>query len=858
MTTRYDCEITLHTRGHGTFASDRYARTIPGAFARQVARDPSAVAVIAGDTVLRYRDLDILSDRLAAGISAQGAGPDDIVALAFPRSAGLIVAMLAVVKAGAAYLPLDIRQPVGRTEFMLRDSGARLLVTSHDNDGDHHGLPVLGVEPATGRSEAPGPGFSLVQVDLDPGDLAVAIYTSGSTGTPKAVAMTHANMIAQTCPSVAIPFAPGQRMLNLGAPAFDVTGLEIWGPLLNGACVVVATQAMPSAEEIAALIESERIDSAWFTAGLFRTLAETNPYMFRGLRTVASGGDVVSPAAVRAVRAVCPELEIINGYGPTEATILCARHVIRPCDLNADRLPIGQALPGYRLLILDEALSPVAAGAIGELCIAGDGVAIGYLGRPELTAERFVACPFGPAGARMYRTGDLARWNDDGTIDFLGRNDFQIKLREYRIEAGEVESALVADPSVAQAIVLAREIAGEKRLLAYLVPRDDKPAIDIGALRAALLTRLPDFMVPSALIVIEQLPLTSNGKVDRAALPDPVLSIEGGEEPRTPAEAMICGLFAELTGHQRVSRDDNFFDIGGTSLIAMRLGSAISQRTGISLPLFELYQSPTPAGIARCLQHRPAWSPLVPIQPNGTRPSLFCLHPASGVAISYKVLADAMGPDQPVWGLQARGMDLPNDPHCTVREMAVAYRAAIRTVQPTGPYHLLGWSLGGIVAQEMACQWEAEGETVARVVMLDAMLPAYIASDPFGEVRFAQSLLAAMVAKNEAERTRQARLLVLAVTKRGLMPPDTPPEWAERMLIQITNAQPMVTAHLPSTCDADILLFRADAEVTRTHDDAYAWDELCRGRIRQIRLPCPHNLMLEPAMAARIAQGLLV
>lgn len=833
------------------------ARTVGTLFAAQCARQPDAVAVVCDSTVLTYRQLDIASDRVADALMAFGAGPERLVALLLPRSVAATVAMLGVVKAGAAYLPLDVTHPPARNLFAMRDTAAVAAIapaTGECQVGEYQvpeGCPVLEIELNTGRISADPPrgpgGAEAVIAD----NLLYAIYTSGSTGVPKAVAITHANLIAQVCDSGSLPIGPGDRMLNAAAPAFDATGLEIWGPLLHGACVVTLAGQFPTPREFAQLLSRHRIDIAWLTAGLFRLLAETDPGMFAGMRVLLTGGDIVSPVAARAVKQACPALRLFNAYGPTEVTILATAHEIGAADLNARRLPIGKALTGYQVFILDERLQPVPPGGEGELCVAGAGVARGYLNRPELTAERFPLCPSDPVGGTMYRTGDLARWNDDGSVDFLGRLDFQIKLRGYRIEAGEVEAALSAHPSVAESVVLAREIEGEKQLVAYATARG-RPA-DAASLRHHLAERLPAFMVPSHFVRIDRFPLTENGKIDRVALPQPVMERGAVDPPGNEHEAFICKLFGQLTGYPVVGRNDNLFDLGGTSLSVLDLTVALGDYRGASLRMADVYDDPTPAGISARLWRVASWSPLVPIQRDGSRRPIFCIHPATGTAVKFQSLAMVLGRDQPVWGLEARGLEDPERAHGSVREMASIYRDAIRTVQPTGPYNVLGWSFGGTIAHEMTCQWEQEGETVERLVLLDSSVGSTGALDYHGEMRFSRSILARMAELDDAGRARRARLIAWSAAQRNLMPADTPPAWAERMLQQVLATQSALKVHTSSVCNADIVLFRADHPSEPSRDEIFEWAPYCRGTVRIEKLPSRHNVMLDPPFVESIA-----
>ncbi|WP_406252134.1 amino acid adenylation domain-containing protein [Streptomyces atratus] len=567
-------------------------------FAAQVVRTPDAVAVVGEGRELSYRELDGLANGVARRLMGEGVRPGDRVALFQDRSVGAVVATLGVVKAGAVYVPLDTRYPAERVELIVGGSGVSHLVTDRDPGSlvVPAGVRVLG--PVTdGGVDFPDPGVS-VHADQP----VYAMFTSGSTGVPKGVAVTHRNvadLAAQTM------YANGNhtRVLFHSAMAFDASTYEMWVPWLNGGTLVVAPAGHLDAAAYEELIAEHGITALWLTAGLFRVMAEEVPEAFAGVREVWAGGDVVPPEAVRRVMDRCPDVTVVNGYGPTETTTFATTHRIhRPLDY-AGAIPIGEPLDNHRLYVLDEGLRLVPPGTPGELYVAGAGLAQGYLDRPSLTADRFVADPYGPAGTRMYRTGDLVRWNHEGSVEYLGRADQQVKLRGFRIELGEIESTLTAQEEVGQATVVVREDRpGDKRLAAYLVAADGA-RIDTEAVRREIAGTLPEYMVPSAFVVLDEIPLTVNGKVDRRALPAPQFSNETtGRAPRGPGEEVLCGLFAEVLGLPSVTIDDHFFHLGGHSLLATRLISRIRQTFGAQITVRDLFQGPTVASLAEFVE----------------------------------------------------------------------------------------------------------------------------------------------------------------------------------------------------------------------------------------------------------------
>ncbi|WNI27179.1 non-ribosomal peptide synthetase [Streptomyces sp. ITFR-16] len=582
---------------HGT-RRDRPAASLPQLFAAQASRTPDAVAVTLGGRRLTYAELDRRANRLAHRLIEKGVRPGSRVVLFLERSLEAVVAILAIVKAGAVYVPLDTRYPTERIGLIVRMSGGALFLTDRELAGLElpRGAQVLNVADGTEGLPETAP-----QIEVHPEQPAYAMFTSGSTGVPKGVAITHRN-VAELAADDAFASDAHRRVLLHSPLAFDATTYELWAPLLSGGTLVVAPPGLLDTATLATVLKDESITGLWLTAGLFRLVAEEDPGAFAGLGELWTGGDVVPPEAVRRVMDACPDLTVVNGYGPTETTTFATSHPLhRPFDYDG-ALPIGRPLDNTRLYVLDEHLALVAPGVPGELYIAGTGLAQGYLDRPTQTAERFVSDPYGPPGSRMYRTGDLVRWSREGEIEYLGRADQQVKLRGFRIEPGETESALMAHASVAQAAVIVREDRpGDKRLVAYLVGTPGTPW-DPDELRVHAGDLLPDYMVPSAFVLLDALPLTENGKLDRRSLPAPSAPAESiGRPPRNPREEVLCGLFADILGVPTVSIDDDFFRLGGHSLLATRLVSRIRSALGAELPVPALFENPNVASLAERL-----------------------------------------------------------------------------------------------------------------------------------------------------------------------------------------------------------------------------------------------------------------
>ncbi|MEU1457302.1 amino acid adenylation domain-containing protein [Streptomyces avermitilis] len=549
-------------------------RPVPELIAERVAAASDAVAIVGGERPLSYGELWEASGRWATYLSEAGVGRGDRVAVVLERSPELIAVLLGVWRAGAAYVPVDAGSPTERIAFVVEDAGAVLVVDD--------------LRAADGARD----GGVLVPVDA--GDIAYVMYTSGSTGLPKGVAVPHGSVAA-------LVGEPGWRVgsddvVLMHAPhAFDVSLFEVWVPLAAGARVVVAEPGVVDAPRVRAYVAAG-VTSVHATAGLFRVLAEEAPGCFAGLREVLTGGDVVPARSVARVREACPDVVVRHLYGPTETTLCATWHVLAPGDVAPSVLPVGRPLTNRRTYVLDAFLQPVPPGTVGELYVSGAGLALGYWDRPALTAERFVACPFA-AGERMYRTGDLVRWTDDGELLFVGRADAQVKVRGFRVEPGEVEAVLSAHPAVSQAVVVAREDSpGERRLIGYVVP--DGHAVDGASVRTYLAESLPDYMVPAAVLTLDELPLTRNGKVDRAALPAPDFAAKVTERaPRTDAEAVLCELFAEVLGMERVGADDSFFELGGDSIMSMQVASR-ARGTGLFFTAEDVFRQRTPARLA--------------------------------------------------------------------------------------------------------------------------------------------------------------------------------------------------------------------------------------------------------------------
>ncbi|KAB2657669.1 MAG: amino acid adenylation domain-containing protein [Verrucomicrobia bacterium] len=571
-------------------------------FGSQVERTPGAVALEWGAERVSYRELDGLAEGLAAGLRASGVGPGTRVALHLERSVGFVAAVLGVLKAGGCYVPLPTEYPVARLHFMLADSGAGFVLGRGALPEGLRPEGCVGLDldrmPGTAPAAVRTPGKARA------GDAAYVMYTSGSSGEPKGVAVPHRAIARLVFGQRFAAFGPGLRTLLLAPPAFDASTLELWGPLLHGGTCVVHGERDVALERLEGVIREGRVNCLWLTAALFNQIVELRPSVLAGVAHVLTGGEALSVPHVEKARALLPGTRLTNGYGPTECTTFACTHEIgRGETFGRGMVPIGKPIANTVAYVLDPGGEPVPIGVPGELHVGGAGLALGYLGREGLTAERFVANRFRDDGeARLYRTGDRVRWRGDGNLEFLGRLDRQVKLRGFRIELGEIETVLARHEAVRQSVVLLREDRpGEARLVAYVVPIEDDAAPSADLLRRHLRASLPESMVPSAFVFLGALPLTENGKLDRRALPAPVV-VQTVRAVETPLERVVAGVWKAVLRVQDVGVDDNFFELGGHSLLAMQLVARLREALGVELSVRGVFEAPTVAGLAERIE----------------------------------------------------------------------------------------------------------------------------------------------------------------------------------------------------------------------------------------------------------------
>lgn len=806
-------------------------------FEAQVLQQPDQAALVCGTQTIRYAELNVRANRLAHQLIALGVRPDMRVAVCMERSAAMVVGLLAILKAGGAYLPLDPAYSNARLAHILDDAAPLVLLADAAGRaalGEDVLAPLVVMDPEDVQH---GIEANPVVPGLSAHHLAYVIYTSGSTGTPKGVMVEHRNLVNLcTWHNEAFDVHPGTRSSVTAGVAFDACAWEIWPSLLGGGTLLIPPATVRN--DICALLHwwrQQPLDVAFLVTPL-AAMALAENLLPSGLRYLLTGGDRF-PALTQPLPA---GLTLVNQYGPTEATVVATSGLLSAAD---DPPPIGRPIANTRIYVLDEQRNPVPQGVVGELYIGGAGVARGYLNRPELTDQRFLLDPFcAEAGARMYRTGDLVRYLPDGNLVFVARNDDQVKIRGFRIEPAEIEACLAKHPLVREAVVVTVGDGADKRLVAYVVadPSESLPA----TLRAHVAGALPDYMVPSAFLRLDAFALTPNGKIDRRALPAPdsdAFVQQAYEAPQGDFEIALAALWAELLGVRRIGRHDDFFALGGHSLLALQMTQRCRATLGVAISVHELFSRPSIAALSKAVlvpsaAPRESFPVLVPIRVPATRAPIFCIHPVSGLSWHYRGLASHLPPEQPVYGIQARGFDDPSLLATSIEAMAFDYIQQMRRIQPDGPYYLLGWSLGGNIAHSMATQLEQQGERIALLAVLDSMPDHRWRGGSFQpelDASYIRSLArydGDAGAADPLERTREVML----------------------------NNYSLVKTFEPRTYCADMLFFRATipgggSSALIAPD---AWRPYVLGHIETHDIACTHDDMDRPGPSAEIGRVL--
>ncbi|MFJ8846767.1 amino acid adenylation domain-containing protein [Streptomyces cyaneofuscatus] len=840
---------------------------------------PDRVAVSCAGESLTYAQLSSRAQSLARLLAARDIGPGSIVALALPRSLDLVAGLLAVSLSGAAYLPMDPDYPADRLAYMLEDARPAALITDAATADrlPAHALPLITVDEAAGFPDGP-----LSQSDrtrpLSPQDPAYVIYTSGSTGRPKGVVVTQHNVTRlMTATEHWFAFGPDDVWTLFHSYAFDFSVWELWGALLYGGRVVVVphlTSRDPQA--FLRLLADEQVTVLNQTPSAFYQLAAADreaPGHNLALRYVVFGGEALELGRLADwyTRHQENAPTLVNMYGITETTVHVSYLALdRETAASAVSSTIGVNIPDLRVYVLDDRLQPVPPGVTGEMYVAGQGVALGYLGRPDLTAGRFVADPFahlfGESGTRMYRSGDLARRRADGALEYFGRGDQQVKIRGFRIELGEIEAVLAAHPEVADVAVVVREdVPGDKRLVGYVVPAPGTDPVPV-ELREHAAAVLPVHMVPSAVVVLDRLPLTGNGKLDRKALPAPGVPVGGGgRAPRTVREEQLCSIFAEVLGLPAAGVEDNFFDLGGHSLLAVRLAGRIKSAFGIEVSIGTVFQAPTPAALDSALDVSREEDPLdvlLPLRPArpGDRSPVHCVHPAGGLSWCYAGLIRHLPADVPIYGLQAQGVGeaTADEPlPTTLEELATHYASRIREVQPEGPYRLLGWSTGGIIAHAIAAVLQEAGHEVELLAILDAYPAEGFRDLPVPDQAEALESLLTMGGygpESLGDKELTTANVVEVLRREGSPLAALSAAKIEALGEVYLNTNDLVRAYDHRVFRGDVLFFRATVDTIDDTLTPETWTPYVSGRIDNTNVACSHKDMTLPEPIAHIAR----
>ena len=845
-------------------------RCIHQLFEAQAARHSDKVALSFGQRTLTYRELNERADQLAQHLTQTGAAPDVLIGICLDRSPELVIAVLGVLKAGAAYVPIDPTYPADRIAFMLEDAAVKILVTQKN--------PSVSL-PATSAAmvfmdELPAAGTKTDRAQATAQNLAYVRYTSGSTGNPKGVQIEHRAIVNFIESMRRTPgLTADDVLLAVTTLSFDISELEIHLPLTTGAqIVIVPWETVADGQALLETVKKYGVTVMQATPATWRLMLDAGWQGTAGLK-VLCGGEALPADLARQLIPRCAELW--NMYGPTETTVWSTcQHITDASDTS-----IGRPIANTDTYILDAQLQPMPIGVAGELMIGGDGMARGYLNRPELTAEKFIPHPFKP-GARLYRTGDLARYSSAGRIECLGRLDFQIKIRGFRIELGEIEAVLSSHSAVRQAVVIAREdLPGDKRLVAYYTTRPGV-TVSAGDLRDHIRGKIPHYMLPSVFVPLESIPLTPNGKVDRKALPAPqqenTVLTSNHEPPATEIEQQLAAIWSRILKVTPVGRNDNFFELGGNSLLAVTVFSAIEKTFGRHLPLAMLFNAPTIAGLAGNLglvePGTDNWPSIVPIQPKGTKPRFFCVHGAGGNVLLYRDLAARLGNDYPFYGLQSRGLDGKSTPLTTVAEMATAYLEEIRRFQPQGPYHLGGYCLGGTIALEIAGLLRQQGEEVALLALLDTYnftkavqigwlydqlerLKFHLGS--FSRLRPGQMM---SYVKEKFRVAMDGELAAIFQSdKRGRQISDQAKSEGHVALQNIQSINDYaVGIYRPKSYPGKMTLFKPIKNYAAFPDPLMGWDGIAMDGLEVVELPMnPHAMLVEP-FVQQLAEALAV
>ncbi len=808
----------------------------------QVERTPDAIAVSFRGEHLTYRELNQRANQLAHYLQTLGVQPEVLVGICIERSLEMLVGLLGILKAGAAYLPLDPGYPLERLELILSDSQVPVLLTDNQklfaNDEQRKVVDLRRDQPNIATQSQDNPALGAT-----PNNLAYVIYTSGSTGKPKGVAIPH-NAVVNFLQSM--QREPGitesDVLLAVTTVSFDIAALELYLPLITGAQVVLTTRELAiDGKLLKEFIDTVGATMMQATPASWRMLLAAGWSGSPQLKILCGGEGLTSDLAQQLLK---KGSAVWNLYGPTETTIWSTVCRVDTTKLSHALVPIGRPIANTQIYILDSHLQPVPVGVLGELYIGGVGVARGYLNRPELSAERFISNPFSDS-YRLYRTGDVARYLDDGTIEYISRIDHQVKIRGFRIELGEIENALSTHPQVREAVVITRSAHTEdKQIVAYITTQQEQPTPE--SLRDFLKQKLPDYMVPTAFVRLEALPLTPSGKVNRRALPKPTASnfCQHHEfvAPRTNSEWKLAKIWSKILNIQQVGVKDNFFEIGGNSLSAIHLIASIEQQFGKELPLSAVLTNPTIEDFAKLLDTSSETfdnSPLIPIQPKGDKQPFFCVHPAGGHVMCYFKLAQYLSTDQPFYGLQAQGFHGEEEPLTRIEDMASLYIQAMKKFQPQGPYSIGGWSFGGVVAYEIAQQLHKQGDKVSLLAIVDSYVPILLDKNKKIDAPYLVGVLSRyfggmlgqdnLVTPDEIKHLstdEQINYILDKAVEVKILPPSNQSQQNRRLLDVLVGTLKATYSYVKQPYPGKVTVFRAREKHLMAPDPTLVWVEL--------------------------------
>ncbi|MDF5723207.1 MAG: amino acid adenylation domain-containing protein [Rhizonema sp. PD37] len=840
-------------------------------FEEQVEQTPDAVAVVFEGEQLTYQELNCRANQIAHYLRSVGVGADELVGICLERSPLMVIGLLGILKAGGAYVPLDPEYPQERLAYTVADACASVLITQQELTN----VLSLGASKLvcldTDWSEIAHHSQDNPVNEVKADNLAYVIYTSGSTGRPKGVAIQHQSPVALVeWASTVFTISELAGVLFSTSICFDLSVFELFVPLSCGGKVILAENALhlPQLPEVNNVTLINAVPSA--IAELLRMNGVP-----ASVSTVNLAGEALANQLVQQIYQHNHIQKVFNLYGPTEDTTYSTFALALKGHSNAP--PIGRPIANTQIYILDTDAQPVPIGVSGELHISGVGLARGYLNQPELTAVRFIPNPFNPnPRSRLYKTGDLARYLPDGNIEYLGRLDHQVKVRGFRIELGEIESRIAQHPNVRQTVVVARaEETGAQRLVAYIVPKA-QPVPSISEWRSFLIQQLPEYMLPSAFVILDALPLTPNGKVDRRALrkPDILESLETSfVAPRDLLELQLAKIWENVLNVSPIGVRSNFFELGGHSLLAIRLIAQIEQQCRKTLPLATLLQSPTIEDLASILRGSLDSQPtscLVAIQPVGKKAPFFCIHPVGGHVFCYANLAHHLGLEQPFYGLQSLGLNDEQEPFTRIEDTATHYIEVLQTIQPQGPYYLGGWSLGGAIAFEMARKLQTLGHEVALLALIDSYAPkamnkpkeideatllAFIGSDLGG--LFGKKLSICVDELQQLHPKEQLNHILEQAKMLDILPPEVGIQQMHRVLKVFKANLQALYHYTPQPYSGRIILFRACEQVVEvTPHPTRGWGELAAGGIETHNIPGDHYAIVQEPHVQILAEVL--